>query len=312
MELRQLRYVIALAETLHFGRAAERMYITQSAFSQQIAKLERELGTPLFDRSTHHVRLTDAGSALVERARLILSEVDSVVTDVRSFGEGLAGTLRVGLFAEGAGELTPVIVSRFRRLHPGVTVTFAEVPMVSQDDPLMGGVVDVAFLRLPCTSPRLEATALFQEPRMVAVSSLSPYAEAGQVLAEELLEERFVKPVDAVPRQWASFWSCGDLRGGLPERTGESVQSVLEALAAVAHSGGIDTVPASFARMLSYPGVVFVPLLGAAYSTAAVVRRRNDSRPLVSAFVTTAEAVARESLHVVPGAVPPAADELSG
>jgi DNA-binding transcriptional LysR family regulator len=304
MELRQLRYAVVLGETLHFGRAAQRLYITQSALSQQIARLERELGTTLFDRSSHHVRITPAGEVLVERARRLLGELDQVHADVLAVAAGQTGTLRVGVFSGAAAELTPLILDEVAEALPGVRLAVRELHMTDQVRLLLDGDVDVALLHPPVDSPEVEVEPLFEEPRVAMVRSDHPLASAGRARVADLLDEPFALAAPGAPDAWRSFWSVDDDRRG-PGRAGAEVTSVWEAIFAVGHLGAVDTFPLSALRAFAYPGVTPVPLEDAAPATVGVATRVGDTGPAVRAFASVARRVAGEHLDRVPLAVAP-------
>jgi len=304
MEVRQLRYAVALAETLHFGRAAERMFITQPAFSQHIARLESELGTPLFERSANRVRLTPAGEAFVARAQRVLAELAATEEEVRDIAGGSAGVLRVGIFAEGAGELMPLIFGAYREAFPRVELRFAELTMGTQVASLVDGAVDVAFLRPPIPDPRVELQALFAEPRVAVLPERHALADADSLSVSDLIDEPFAAAALPAPPRWSSFWCCDDDRGE-PGRMAARVGSVGESLAAIAHLGAVDTFPASAARRFSYPGVRYVPLRDGAFTPSAIARRADDDRPLIEGFRAIAARMAERHLAAVPDAVAP-------
>ncbi len=302
MELRQLRYAVRLAETLHFGRAAQGEFITQSAFSQQIARLEREFGTQLFERSSNRVSLTPAGKLFVRHAKNMLTELDVMRAEIRQLATGAAGTLRVGVFAEGAGELTPLLFDGFRAAHPGVDLQIVELSISTQVEMLASGAVDVALLRPPIPDGRLELHVLFAEPRFAALPAGHPLASRDELSVNDLAGEPFVSASGSPP--WSGFWRCA-AEGVAPGKTGASVDSVAESLAAIGFLGAVDTFPASAARRYPHPGVAYVPLRDGGYAAVAVAHRRGDGRELVTAFRELAERVAREHLDAVPLAVLP-------
>lgn len=302
MDLRQLRYAVTLAETLSFTRAAERQHITQSTFSEQIARLEREVGARLFERSSRRVALTPAGAVFVERAARVLAEMDATAAEVREIHRGATGSLRVGVFAEGAGELTPLIVEQFRRAAPDVGVSFVELDVPSQVTALVDREVDVAIVRPPIVDDRLVIEELFHEPRAAALPDGHPLSDEATLSVADLLDD----PVIAAPtpERWGPFWSCDEERGE-PGRVAATVSSIAESLAAVAYLGAVDTVPASAARHFRYPGVRYVPLTDARPAAVAIARRRDEGGVPVRTFCEAAAVVARRSLRVVPGAAPP-------
>jgi DNA-binding transcriptional LysR family regulator len=304
METRQLRYVVLLAETLHFGRAAELAYISQPAFSQQIARLERELGTKLFDRSSNRVRVTPAGELLVSSAIRLIAELDSAEARVRGLADGAAGSLRVGVFADGAGEMTPLLLTRFQRAFPQVRLAFSELSMTTQLDAVKREAVDVAILRPPILDRDVELHALFAEPRVAVLPRDHALARRADLSVQDLVDEPFVSAAASAPAGWGAFWRCDDDRGR-PGRVVAEMTSVAEGLASVAYLGAVDTCPSATARHYAHPGVAYVPLRDAAYASVAVARRRGDDRRTVSAFCAVAADVARRHLAAVPTAVAP-------
>jgi DNA-binding transcriptional LysR family regulator len=302
METRQLRYVVLLAETLHFGRAAEMAYISQPAFSQQIARLERELKSKLFDRSANRVRLTAAGELLVERAVGLLADLDATEEQVRGLADGTAGALRVGVFADGAGEITPLVLAGYRDAFPDVRLAFSELSMTTQLEALVTGAVDVAILRPPIHDARVELHVLFAEPRVAVLPREHPLAGAADVSVLDLVDEPFVTAAAGAPDGWGAFWRCDDDRGE-PGRVVADMTSVAEGLASVAYLGAVDTCPGATARQYAHPGVTYVPLRDAGYASVAVAHRRGDERPAITAFCALAADVARRRIGVVPGAV---------
>ena len=123
MDLRQMRYFVAVAEERHFGRAADRLHMAQPPLSQQIKQLETALGTQLLERTTRKVDLTDAGRLMLERARQILADVESLEKDVREVGAGAAGVLRVGFVGSATYRVMPIVVQLARLELPGVRLT---------------------------------------------------------------------------------------------------------------------------------------------------------------------------------------------
>lgn len=296
MEIRQLRYVLALADTLHFGRAAEREYITQSALSQQISRLERELGTQLFERGPRGVRLTQLGELFVQRATLVLADLSDLQAEVREIATGRTGALRIGLFGAAGGQAAHEIVSAFHRLFPGVSLGFVELNMTGQVERVTDQTVDVAFLHPPMHDVRIEVHPLFSEPRYAAVPAQHPLGDASDLAVADLIDEPFVAPGPGAPADWRSFWCFDDDRGE-PARTPAFVDTITESLAAVAHLDVLDTVPASFARHRPFSGVKYVAIRDASFATVALVHRAGDSRPLVTAFRELAVRLAHDQAN---------------
>jgi DNA-binding transcriptional LysR family regulator len=301
MELRQLRYFIRVAETLHFGRAAEREYVAQSVISTQISALERELGFRLFDRTSHRVALTPAGEAFLLRAQRMLADIGAAVEEARSIASPQRARLRVGTFGEGAGPLTHLILSAFRAVNPSIDIHYVELSMVNQLDAVVNGDVDVALLRLPIADSRVEVDPLFSEPRVAVVPVDHELADAPSVSVEDLLDQPFAVAADGSPAGWRSYWTFDEQRGE-QSRVAAEVRSIPESLATIAYRGAVDTFPVTASVVFQHPGVRFVPLRDAEPTSLAVVSLRNRDDQAVDSFRKTAEFITDHHLDQVPGA----------
>ncbi len=167
MELRQLRYFVTLAEELHFGRAAAREHIVQSALSQQVQRLERELGVRLLERSTHHVGLTAAGVVFLAEARQILAQVDRAAAVVRS-AAGAAAALRVGII-DSSYDSMPQILHEVQARYPGLVIHQVEVGVPEQYQQLIEGRLDVGIGRAALAPPQVASLLFRQDPLGVLV-----------------------------------------------------------------------------------------------------------------------------------------------
>lgn len=303
MDTRQLRYMIDLAETLHFGHSAQRMHIAQSAFSTQIARLERQIGATLFDRSANRVTLTPAGEAFLLRARQVLAQVADASLEARAIQAAKQDHLRIGLFCGSAGELTPLIINAFRQALPETTLTFRELSMTDQVEVLATDQVDIALIRSPIEDTRIIMDELFAEPRLVGIAPDHELAGYDHVTSEQLVEAAFAVAAPESPHKWRAYWACDDLRGS-PGRIAASVTNVPESLNAIAYQGAVDTFPASATRFLNFPRVVYRPLVDVSYSPIAIATRKGDHRAHVEAFRRIGRQLAQTSLSIVPDAVP--------
>lgn len=307
MDIRQMQYAIALATSLSFRRAAESQHIAQSSFSEQIARLEREVGVRLFERDSHRVALTEAGALFVERAQGMLDDLRATIAEVRDIAGMPETRLRIGLFAEGAGELTPVLMQAFRRAAPSVRLSFCELTMPMQVSALLDTSVDIAIVRPPIGDERLSVHDLFLEPRVAAVSEHHHLSGRDQLHVVDLLEEPMIS---ASFQPWGAFWSCDEERGK-PGRPVATVSSVAESLAAVAHLDAVDTFPASAARHYRCPGVRYVPVDDARYASVAIAYCRDEQRDVVHAFARAAVRTAQLSPQLVRDAVLPPSAKLA-
>lgn len=192
IELRHLRYFVAVAEELHFGRAAQRLHIAQPPLSQQIRKLEEAVGHPLLLRSSRHVRLTAAGEELLKRAQQTLRKVTEDVQSTRRIGRGEVGTLTVGFIASSMLTILPRMLSEYRNHFPEVELRLREFYTSSLLRALRDGTVDIGFTRDAGQEERLHTEILMPEPYIAVVSAQHPLAEKASIRIEELRSEPFV------------------------------------------------------------------------------------------------------------------------
>lgn len=197
MNLRDLQYLVALADHRHFGRAAEASFVSQPTLSTQIQKLERELGVDLVERGPRQVMLTAAGESVVEHARVVLDEADTIRAIARRATDPEAGSLRLGLFPTLAPYLLPHVVTSLRQRFPNLELLLVEEKTDVVIDRLLSGHLDVGLLAMPVDRPGLHHELLFTEEFVLAVPAAHPLARAGgpvdpSVLVDEdmlLLEE---------------------------------------------------------------------------------------------------------------------------
>ena len=193
MELRQLRYFATVAEELHFGRAAERLLIAQSVVSQQIRRLERELGVVLFDRSSRHVRLTEAGRAFLPEAQAVLDAQERAVASVARFTEHRARVLRLGT-SSGLGDRLTTVLDGLARRMPDTQVELVSAPTRERLELVADGGLDAAFLRgdtdiavpEPSTTSPLRLLQVWRDPLVVALSERDPAANAPNLTLTDL------------------------------------------------------------------------------------------------------------------------------
>jgi DNA-binding transcriptional LysR family regulator len=285
MELRQLHYFVTLAEELHFRRAAERVHIAQPAFSEQIRRLECELGARLFDRTSHYVRLTAAGRLFLEEIRPALSQVEHAAAVAGRAGRGVFGTLTLGLAAAALNELTPMILREFSDRCPDVAIELREYGFVDPSAGLASREVDVAMFRLPIPSQHeLEVVPLLDEPRVAVMPADHPLADSVLLTPADLVGERLVTgPRPVALRERRPFESIADTR-----------ESWLSLIAA---GRGIGLSPASTERLYQRPGLRFVAVAGVADTTLAIGHRLEVTAPAVREFVALAREIARRVNH---------------
>ena len=303
MELRQLKYAVRVAETRHFGRAAELEHIAPSVLSTQIRRLELELGVALFERSSHQVSVTPAGAHFMREAESILDSLSALRIETRSMARVKDHRLGIGYFGEALGELTHLLFGTFSERHPETRLSFTELFMNNQLEALHSRQVDVAFMRLPVEDPQLEVIPLFQEPVHAAVSVRGEFADSPRLSVSDIIDQPFAVAAGGTPSSWSGYWSLDEQRGE-PSRIGAEVTTVSESFAAIAYSDTIDTVPASAARTIPHPGVSFVPIDDARLSALALVFRKDSTNPMLSPLLDCVTELVRRRIALLDGAEP--------
>jgi len=285
MELRQLRYFVAVAEELHFRRAAERLHISQPPLSQQIRALEDELGFALLIRTRRRVQLTPAGEAFLRDARALLGELDGAVATARRIDAGQTGRLRIGFVGSALLSIVPGTVERFRASRPGVAIELRERSTVDQLRAVAAGVIDVGLVRPPIDDDGgLRAQTVLRERTVAALPAGHPLAALGRVPLRRLADE----PLVLFPRDQAPGFH--DLLIGALADTGagprvlQYAPEMLTIIGLVAAGIGVSLAPASVAR-LALDGVAYRPVEGAPSSDLVAITRAADPSSLVDAFV---------------------------
>lgn len=299
MELRHLRYFIAVAEERHITRAAERLGIQQPPLSHQIRSLERELGVTLFRRLARGVELTEAGSGFLVHARAALARVDEGVEAAKRAARGEQGHLRLALPPTAPFHpFVPRVILAFREAYPLVTLAMEEILRAETLERLRGGQLDVAFLRASIAAPEgIVVHPLLQEPMVAALPSGHPLASVGEDAAIQLRAlagETFIPYArDQGPALYEAM-AAACLRAGFSPRLGQEAPRISTALSLVATGFGVTLVPASMRRM-ALEGVAYRDLAGAAEAKAflSLAARRDETSATAKAFVALVRRAAR-------------------
>jgi DNA-binding transcriptional LysR family regulator len=289
MELRHLRYFAVVAETCHFGQAAERLQMAQPPLSQQIRQLEAELGVELLTRTTRSVKLTAAGEAFLSDARRILRSVDDAARRARRFGQGKAGTLRIGLTGTASYTQLPLLARLAKEQLPGVVLDIStEMLTPAIEQALAAGELDVGVLRPPVRDASLALRPIAREQLVVALPQGHRLASAETVAVGELRTEDFIMYTagsrsvvnDAVLR------AC--LAAGFHPRVAHESAKTSTQLSLVAAGLGVAVLPESV-RGIALDGVQYRAVSGAGAVELGLAWRRNDNSPLVDAFLAMLE-----------------------
>lgn len=282
MELRTLRYFVAVAEELHFGRAATRLHMSQPPLSRAIKQLETEVGAKLLDRSSAGVSLTPVGAVLLDEACALLEQ--AVRLRVRVATAAGTATLTVGILGDSADPGATRLADAYRRRHPHVEVRVREAELTDPTCGLHSGAVDVALTRGPFDGTGLTVRGLRADPVGALLRTDDPLARRDHLELADLADRRwFVFPEGTDPL-WRSYWS-----GGRP-REGPVVRAVRECRQAVLWNG---TVGMTLLDDRPVPGLTIVPLIDMEPSRAVVAWQEGQENPLVRSFVRLALAAYR-------------------
>lgn len=294
IDLSDLEAIAVLAETLHFGRAAVRLHVSQPALSKRIRRLEDRIGGPLLVRGYRDVRLTEAGRLLAGRARHLLQESAAAVSVSQRAARGDAGLLRIGFGIASLLGLLPEVLLRFRRAHPGVQLQLRDMPTPDQVNALIAGDIDVGFVRRPTSDDRLVTRPVLDERLVVALGPRSPWDP--RLGLRSIATEPFI--IIARERS-ASFYDhalsvCA--AAGFAPRIVQEASELFTILSLVRAGLGVSLVPRSTALM-RVPGVRFreLTLPEAAWNIALAWHRDSDGVPLVRRFVEIVSAAGAAS-----------------
>ena len=293
MELRYLKSFIAVAEELHFGRAAERLYMAQPPLSHQIRRLEKELGVQLFERSTRSVRLTSAGESFLEPARDVLMGVDVAVRAARNAGKGEYGRVTVGFAGASSHESLPLLTRAVKAAHPGIELvmrgqTYANVALSRVAD----GSLDLGFVRLPVPQPGVAARVIMNEELICALPANHKLSQQKRIPIESLADEPFVSfpPNSGSSVRDATVRICEG--ADFNPRIVQDAPDSYTILALVATGVGV-TLTLTSCQHIQQNGLVYRPLVkpGPIMQTALAWRSDNPSAALRSVLAVAEEAL---------------------
>src|SRR5262245_26151182 len=292
MNLRRLRYFVVVAEELHFGRAAERLHIAQPPLSQQIRRLEAELGVELFRRNRRRVQLTDPGRLLLEQGRPLLAEADRIEELLHRAGGGEIGRLRVGFVGTASYVTLPAILRAFHERFPQVELRLDELTTGPQVAALHAGRLDIGLVRPPVEDPSLTLTPLVREELVAALPESHPLTPLSSVPVEALAREPFI----LFPREHGTglyddiITVCRE--AGFSPTIVQETNDTQTIVSLVSAGFGVALVPTSIATF-PQPHVAYRPLTGSNVQLElALATRRDDASPLTDHFRQVAEQIA--------------------
>jgi DNA-binding transcriptional LysR family regulator len=284
MELRKLRHFVVLAEELHFGRAAERLAMTQPPLSISIRALEEELGVRLFERTRRRVALTHAGAAFVAEARGLLARANQAVEQVRAADRGEVGHLTVGFMAASAYTVLPLVLRDFAARFPGVRLDLRELTLPQQFAALRRAEIHVGLVRPPVSDADLEEEVILEEPLVLALPTGHRLASRARISVKALADERFVmfqRGPGLVLHDLVMRFCIG---AGFTPRVVQEASQTHVVVGLVSAGIGVAIVPGS-AHNIRLRGVLYRPMIERTPPVhTALAWRRGDRSPVVESF----------------------------
>lgn len=287
MELRQLKYFVAVAEELHFRRAAERLYVAQPAVSEQIRKLEAELGVRLFDRTNRSVAITEAGTALLEEGRRVLAQADVAQLAARNARDSTGARLRIGHLPDVLPASVPRALEHLGTAMPRVAVGVETGTAAQLAERVRDRRLDVAVVSLPAPAAGLQVTSLGRDGMVAAVAASAARAVGPEAGIAQLAPERLVALPRAVNPAFhdAVVALCRDA-GIAPDRLEVAEPRLESLLLAVAAGNGVAVLPAAAAARCAVPGIRLIELQDRhAWSESAVLTRPDAESLATGAFL---------------------------
>ncbi|WP_372345806.1 LysR family transcriptional regulator [Streptomyces sp. KL116D] len=277
LEVRELEAFLAVADELHFGRAGERLHVSQSRVSQLLAALERRVGARLVERTSRRVRLTPLGARFAAELRPAYEELGAVVARARESARGIEGRLRIG-FQGTADHRLMAAIALFQERHPGCVTEIVEVPFADPFGAVRHGDVDVAIVLLPVEEPDVVLGPTFSRERQnVAVSVRHPFAARAEVTAADLAAAPLIPATAPAP----AYWRAAHAPTTAP---GPAVRTLQEGLTLVAAGRGAMLLCRPTAEYHGRRDVVHVPVTGLPDSVLGVVWQRDAETERVRAF----------------------------
>jgi DNA-binding transcriptional LysR family regulator len=292
IEMRHLRYFVAVAEEASFTAAAQRVHVSQQVLSTQIRQLEDAVGAELLSRSSRGAALTAAGSAFLGFTREILASLDRGVAAARNAAQAVTGRLTVGLSAATGGSARSRVLALFSQAYPSVTVRLEAYDLARPAAGLLDHSSDVALLRPPVAAPGLCLEQVCEEPRVFVLASGHPLASRSVLSLADVAGLPWVAaPVSVdgcAPAAFRDDWLMVPRPGGDVPVIGAEARTIEEWRELIAAGRGISLCPASSEAFSARPGIVFVPARGVPATSLCVAWRADDLRPSVLAFVKVA------------------------
>ena len=290
MELRHLRYFLAVAEELHFGRAASRVHIAQPPLSKQIQQLEQEIGVQLFKRSKRSVELTDAGKIFQKEALGILNSLEIAIKKAKLASWGDANWLSIGFIASSTYDVLPIILKEFKKRHPEVELVLQEIQSSEQNQALREGRIHVSFARFPKTESGLVFETIHKEQLVAALPQSHPLNKKRSLKLSDLANEPFIlQPSPPSPHAENTIKIFAN--AGVTPQIIQTVEQVHTALGLVAAGIGITLLPSSIQNM-QIRGVEYRNLINPTpVLEMKMGYRADETSPALVSFIETVHSI---------------------
>jgi len=293
MDLRRLIYFIAVAEELHFGRAASRLAIAQPPLSRQIAQLEADLGVMLIDRSRSQIRLTQAGGVLLERARDVIERLDRAEREIKRIGEGFSGHLRVAFVGSATYGALPSVIKAFRSAYPDVELALSAMNNAELKRAVIQREIDIAIARPSLDDEELKSERLLHEPLILALPDTSALLQDRPIRLSSLRDETFILYPRKPRPSFADHILKICLDEGFIPKSQVLAQDYQTAISLVSVGVGIALVPESVSQS-ERPGIAYRTYDGHNPGTSLSLNYRRDNRmPQLFNFLKVAQKITR-------------------
>ncbi|TCC37337.1 LysR family transcriptional regulator [Kribbella sindirgiensis] len=285
VEIRELECFLVLADELHFGRTAERLYLSQSRVSQLLQSLERRIGGPLFERTSRRVALTPLGKEFLTSLRPAYAALERVVESAREYAASVKGKLRIG-FQGAANQTVLSAVSEFQTRNPNCLIGVCELPLNDPFGALRRGEVDAAVVMLPVAEDDLVLGPVFsRQQQTLTVCTSHRLAARASIDAEELADETLIAIDGPAPRYWRQAQAPTQTPTGALIHRGPEVRTLQEGLSLIAAGrGGMLVCRSTAEHNRQWRGIVSVPISGLPESALGLVWRRGEDTPALKAF----------------------------
>jgi DNA-binding transcriptional LysR family regulator len=284
VEIRELEAFLVLADELHFGRTAERLYVSQSRVSQLLRALERRIGGPLFERTSRRVTLTPLGKEFLTSLRPAYTALERALDEARDYAANAKGKVRIGFQGSASDQILDA-VSGFQARNPNCVIGVCELPLNDPFGTLRRREIDAAIVLLPVAEDDLVVGPVFsQEPQTFTVSSRHALAGRSSIDAEDLAGQTLISIAPPAPGYWRQAQAPTQTPRGALIHRGPEVHTFSEGLSLIAADQGGMLVCRATASRNHRPDIVNVPLTGYPDSAFALIWRRGEETPSIRAF----------------------------